>query len=72
MRVYVVSGVCGEDEERIEVGDVLHARDAAEIYATRRAFTAPETVVVRQEFPGITRWTRWRVEPVTTYRVRPA
>lgn len=67
-----MSGVCGEHEERIEVGDVLCARDAVEIYAQRRAFVTAETVMVRQELPSITRWTRLRVEPVTTYRARPA
>ena len=54
----------------IEVFDDEGPREAAEAYAADRPWPTGDVVLVCREGLDVT--TRWRVEPVTTYRARPA
>lgn len=72
MKAYVVSMESGDDEERVDVHDDQGPRDAAEAYAARLGTIDAFVAVVRIPGIDVTYWTRWRVEPVTTYRARPA
>lgn len=58
----------------VEVRDSEGPREAAVEYAIERELAAGSVVCVR-EIPTcrtVTRETMWAVEPVTTYRARPA
>ena len=50
--------------------DAEGPQDAAETYAAQRGLHEPTRVWVRE--PGAPAWSMWNVEPVTTYRARPA
>lgn len=56
---------------RVEVADSEGPRDAAVEWAYALDLSAEAVVCVRKQVPGA-EVTRWRVEPVTTYRARPA
>ena len=55
----------------VEVADSEGARDAAVEWAYALDCSAETAVCVREQEHGAA-VTRWRVEPVTTYRARPA
>ena len=57
-----------EDAQVIEVYDDEGPREAAEAFAADRAWRSDHTVIVSAG--GGAAPTRWRVEPVTTYRAR--
>lgn len=55
----------------VEVADSDGPREAAVEWAHALDLSAETVVRVREQVPGA-EVTRWRVEPVTTYRARPA
>ena len=64
----------GADVAIIEVSGMQdYPRDAACVYAEDRGFGGPVVLRVREILrDGKTGVEEWRVEPVTTYRARPA
>lgn len=55
----------------VDVADAEGPREAAVEWAHAIDLSAETAVCVREQVPGA-EVTRWRVEPVTTYRARPA
>lgn len=55
----------------VDVADTDGPREAAVEWAHAIDLSAETAVCVREQVPGA-EVTRWRVEPVTTYRARPA
>jgi hypothetical protein len=70
VRLFDVSAEDGQTVRTIKVRDDQGPRHAARAYA--KQYDTGDAVLLVSAFERGAKVTRWRVEPVTTYRARPA